>query len=340
MVSSPPRRIVAGLAAAVALVLGGQASAQDVLPQVSLDRPAEFAVFIDLDAASPDNMDATRQVIERVGGEEAGEGLDAQLADYNEQWQAVYDTGLRQVAILGAPEQEEVTVLLARSAGTDAQDLLEGLRGLAEMELGGDAPFDADDSEIHEIDDRWAYVTGANLVAPGDGEAADHSALNAALAQADGAAVRMAFVLGDQGKQMLAQARQDPNAMMIAGLLQPLDELTSGFVSVQLGEAPHLELSLDFADAAHAERFRQELEGLVQMMGAMLAMAAAEDPEADFDMQAMQQGLARLVPEINDTRVGKRIDEGLVNDLAAAGFLELGEMFAQPAGPGHDAHGW
>ncbi len=329
MVRFPHRRIAAPVAVAVALALVTQAVGQAVLPQVALERPAEYALVVDLEAATPERMAATRQVLERAAGEEVAAGLEHGLSDYDELWQAIHDTGLRQVVVLGSPDGDAVTVLLAHAAGTDVEDLAAGLLPVAQMGLGG--PVGHGEIEITAIDDRWAYVSGPNLIAPGSGEAADHGALDAILAEAQGAAVRLAFTPGDASQQMLAQAQQDPNAMMFAGAMGPLQGLTSGIVSLQLGEAAHVELSLEFADADAARHFHRELNQVVQAIGAIAAMGMAQDPDApEVDFEAMQRGLASLVPELNDTRVSKRFDEALLAGLADAGLIEVAQAMQGP----------
>ncbi|MEX0887502.1 MAG: hypothetical protein WD009_13800 [Phycisphaeraceae bacterium] len=348
---------MASVMAGLTLMAGAQARGQVALPAVELEQPAEFAIYIDLEAASPEAAMATRDVLARIrqnaGGDAAlDEELEARLEAYPDQWQAVRDTGLRQLVMLGGPDQEQMALLLRREAGTGVDELAAGLRGLAEMEWAAeDRHLDLDDVQVHELDDQWAYVSGPELgrvsaAGAGDAAAADLSALEAVLGEADGASMRFAFVMGEQGQQAIAQAQQDPNAMMMMGVIQPLESLEHGLVSVQLGDAPHIDLSMEFDDADAARAFAQELAGLVQMMGGMMAMMAQQPDAPDVNPQAVQQAMGRLAPQAEGTRVSRRINEALVAELADAGVFELRDYMErqqrqmQQQGPGGPAGQW
>ena len=193
------------------------------------------------------------------------------------------------------------------------------------------------------LEDGWYAAKGPKVLPlPTEGNAADTAAFERALALSDGADTRVAWIMQPQHRDAINQMMANPNdpqTAMLAGMLQPLQQLDTAGLGMWLGDQPRIKLSMQFSDAVAATQFKMQLDQMVQMVGMMAQMAAmqqAQDPNAAEmpDPQKMQAALSLLMLDQNETTLTKTIDTASLKQLGDAGISWLDfNQTAPPAGP-------
>jgi len=232
-------------------------------------------------------------------------------------------------------------LFLQTKPGSDPRAAVEKAARAVNAWMKENKPAEAiDDAELDQkleqakytkINDQWHAVeiedeSVAPLPEPAN--AADPAPFIEAMQKEQGAPVRFAFVMTDQMKQQLQQAAANPNAAMMAGLMQPLTDMQTATGGLWLGAEPKLRVSMNFGQAASAQTFKTSADGMIQFMGQMMAMQGAQqNPNAAGagqgqgpDMEKIQAVLPLMMLDHDGAAVSKTLDIALLEKLTEAGI--------------------
>ncbi len=342
---------LAVLAVSVMVFPSMQASAAEVAaPSGALASGTTFVMWADVKAMNKEDVGAAMQAMIAAAPESERERMTTKFDDQMAKMQPMFDAaaqleadGVESGVLTMVPQadpgaQPKTQMFLKAKPGSDPKAAItkaaKAMNAWVRENEPGEAIDDEelaqkiDATELVKVNDDWyAVMYEDENVAPlpDAASAADPAPFIEAMNKEDGAPMRFAFVMTDQMKQQVQQAAASPNAAMMAGLIQPLADMQTATGGLWLGATPKLRISMNFGQEANATAFKTSADGMVQFMGQMMAMQAAQqDPNANPgqgpDMQKIQAVLPLMMLDREGSSVTKTLDMTLLEKLTEAGI--------------------
>lgn len=225
-------------------------------------------------------------------------------------------------------EEPDTFMLLSVKPGTDPAAMQTAMTEFGE----GDGP-----EELTAYADGWLAVTDGPLnAAPKAGNDASAGKLTTALGGASGP-VRIAFRMNESAKAALEAAKAEPQAAMLAGLIDPLMHLDYSSVVVTFGGAPAATAKMTFDSEQQAAQFNTVYAGLLAMGQGMLkqqvAQLKAQMPEAP-EPAVVDSAFAKLQMKQSGNTLSMTLDKGFVGDAGQFAPMMLPMMMMMGGGMG------
>jgi len=341
--------------AATMLATQRAAAAEVSVPQGALALNTTFVMWADSTAFNEKSFGQAMTAVISAAPEEEQERMKAEYAENMKKMQSLFEVldqskadGIEAAVFSMLPQDEKDPAAKPLSQmfinvrpGTDPKATLEKSVKAFHAWMKEYYPENAADeetllanmekAEYKKINETWyaLQVEGQSAPLPEPASAADPAPFIEAMQKEQGAPVRFAFVMTDQMKQQLQQAAANPNAAMMAGLMQPLTDMQTATGGLWLGAEPKMRVSMNFGQAASAQTFKTSADGMIQFMGQMMAMQGAQqNPNAAGgagagqgpDMEKIQAVLPLMMLDHEGEAVSKTLDIALLKALTEAGI--------------------
>lgn len=322
------------------------------LPEGVLWPDTAMVLWLDVELSSPRAFGAAMKAVADTAQQDQADAARAWMSDAQEQlaaWEAsdaaLTDAGVRAVcfaASVSGSEVEDVEgqerpstemFLINAEPGADLNRAYAAIREQM-IQLGAEENDDQlprpQDIGFDQLDGGWQVARHGRLrgLPPAD-RAVSADAFVAGLRAESGAAVRFAWVIGDDARQSLREQAVSPNMVFFAGLLRPLTELDAATGGLWVGDQPEARLAMQFGNPQAATQFNSTLNGLVGMVtGLMMLGGQSKDADAAAQQEKVTVMLSMLALDKNESRLSKTFNLSVVRRLA-----EVGMIFEQPESP-------
>ncbi|MFA9477170.1 hypothetical protein ACERK3_02565 [Phycisphaerales bacterium AB-hyl4] len=294
------QQVTAGMMVALMLAIAGPARGAEVpLPAQAINDEVPVVVWLDFSSLNTDAIRASVQAIADAMPAEMAETrdmlLDDMLADAEATgsgFERMRDAGVHGMLFVvdtAGMEGGNMMGLLYTAEGTTPESVQEQINAFNE-ENG--MPEAAAETRVEPYEGNWMRIVEEDSVEMRDGDEEYAEAFRELLNSAGDAPIRIALRLTDRAKQgMLDEAAGDP---MMAGMVDMLGNLETGWMALELGDQPRLQNRLHFNSAAAAAEFNGAWQGLLMMaegmfMGEVGRVEGAPGPDA---VQRLFQSLA------------------------------------------------
>jgi hypothetical protein len=335
--------------AATMLATQRAAAAEVAAPAGALAPNTTFVMWAEVEAFNKQDVGDAMQAVIAAAPDSERERMNADYTEQMAKMQPMFDAAaeLKQDGVISGvvsmtPQDDpnarpQSQLFLQTQPGSDPKAAVNKAARAVNAWMKDNNPDEAiDDAELDakleqakytKINDQWyAVEIDDEQVAPlpEAASAADPAPFVEAMNQEEGAPVRFAFVMTDQIKQQLQQAAANPNAAMMAGIMQPLTDMQTATGGLWLGAEPKLRVSMNFNEQASAQMFKTSADGIIQFMGQMMAMQGAQqNPEAAGqgpDMEKIQAVMPLMMLDQEGAVISKTLDITLLEKLTEAGI--------------------